>query len=70
MQCAEQDDAKIHSEIENLEKLRLGKGENDDSAEFCESYATQNLRETNAIRTLHCRNKRMSTANMELDLVD
>ena len=50
MQRTEQDDAKVHSEIEDLEELRLGKGENDDSAEFCESYATQNLRETNTLQ--------------------
>lgn len=38
MQCTKQNDASVHSEVEDLEKLRLGKGKHGNSTKFRQSY--------------------------------
>ena len=32
--CADEDDAQVHPEVEDLEDLRLGEGQHDDPAEL------------------------------------
>lgn len=43
---ANQHNSQVHPEIEDLENLRLGKGQNDDASEFGQSNARQDLQLT------------------------
>lgn len=47
MQCTKQNDASVHSEVEDLEKLRLGKGKHGNSTKFRQSYTAQDLKDEN-----------------------
>ena len=44
MESTEHHDAHVHAEVEDLEQLRLGEREDNDSAKLRQSYTTQNLR--------------------------
>ena len=44
MTSTKYNDAQIHAEVEDLEKLRLGEAEHDDSTQFGEGDATQHLK--------------------------
>jgi len=43
MESSEEDNAHVHAEIEHLKELRVGKRQNDDAAEFCQSDSAQHL---------------------------
>jgi len=45
MQCTKHNDARVHSEVEDLEKLRFGKGKHSNSAKFCQSYTAEDLKD-------------------------
>ena len=44
MRRAEDDDAEVHSKVENFEELRFGEGENDDTEALGQSDSTENLK--------------------------
>lgn len=41
----QQHDGQIHPEVEDLEDLRLGKGQDEDSSKLCQRDPTENLRQ-------------------------
>jgi len=43
MQCAEQHDAQVHTEIENLEQLRVREYKDEDATKLCQGDTTQHL---------------------------
>jgi len=53
VQCAEQHDAQVHTEVEHLEELRVREYEDEDAAELCQSDATQHLGTTSRHITHH-----------------
>ena len=43
MSRSEPHDSQVHPEVEDLEQLRLGEGENDDASQLRQGDSTQNL---------------------------